>query len=341
VTRKRPGLRRPWKFRLNGLFYIWAAVWTIFPFVSAFILSATDETGFRVFIGWFGTLLTILILVCLIVLVGGDSSDSRSGFNRLAFYGFPPLARKFQVLFELGALALLGIVIPGVCFRFGYPPALTAALYAALAYGYLLQPDKPVGKQPVLKTAAPLPLPGERHWSSTPNATLVGLFIALLFPIPPYRQPFLHLLIVSTGLPWMTAWETIGIVFKITTVVAIFFIVKDWERRPVETIGWRKPRLTDVLLGVAAFVAMQGVVLVTWPLELRAIPSAAAEIRIGAALYGSLPLSLSLLGSICNATAEEIGFRGYALERLSEITGSTWLGAGIPYIVEVLCHAPI
>ena len=71
------------------------------------------------------------------------------------------------------------------------------------------------------------------------------------------------------------------------------------------------------------------------------MPAAAAEIRTGFLFYRNLPLSLNVIGAICNAAAEEIGFRGYAIERLTEITGSLWLAAGIPYVVEVLCHAPV
>jgi uncharacterized protein len=139
----------------------------------------------------------------------------------------------------------------------------------------------------------------------------------------------------------MTAWELTGTVFKISAVVAILFIVSQREKRPLGSIGWRAPRLKDVFLGVGAFLAVQESFRVILPLALKVMPSAVAEMRAGTMLYSSLPLSLNLLGAISNGAAEEVGYRGYALERLSEITGSAWLGAGIPYVVEVLCHAPI
>jgi len=328
-----------WNSRLNGLLYIWATVWTAFPFVGT--LAATDDNRwFVVFISWFGALLTILVLVFLTVLVWRGSTDSGAESTRMASYGFPRLARAHPVLAEFGALALLGIVVPSICGRIRYPAALSAALYAVLAYGYLLQPTEPAREKPDPTGTVRSPLPAQRYWSSTPLATLVGLAIALLFPMPPYRQPLLHLLIVYAGVSPMSAWEMIGTVFKITTIAAIPFIVIQRERRPLESIGWRTPRLKDVVFGVAAFLMMQEVYLLTWSLALNAIPSAVAETRAGNVLYRSVPLSLSLLGAIANAIAEEVGFRGYALERLREIVGSTWLGAGIPYVVEVLCHAP-
>src|SRR6202023_1442340 len=113
----------------------------------------------------------------------------------------------------------------------------------------------------------------------------------LLFPIPPYRQPFLYLLVAYARVSWITAWEAIGTVFKIATVVSIFFIVSECEGRPLETIGWRTPRLKDAVLGIAAFVAMQQITLVTWDLALRVMPSAVAGTRAAGVLYGTLPLS--------------------------------------------------
>ncbi len=165
-----------------------------FPFAGAAAWAETEGSQL-VILGWLGALLTNLVLVFLIVLVWGGGTDSGSEFNRMACYGFPLVVRKFPVLSEFGGLALLGIAVPRICFRLGYPAALSAALYAALAYGYLLQPAQPAGEQPDLKSAVPSPRRIGRYWSSIPIVTLVGLAIALLFPIPPYRQPFLYLLV--------------------------------------------------------------------------------------------------------------------------------------------------
>jgi len=294
-----------------------------------------------VVLGWLGALLAVLVSLFLIVLFRRGGTDSGSELNRMASYGFPLVARKFPVLSEFTALALLSILVTRICFGFGYPAGLTAAFYAVLAYAYLLLPAESAVEQPNPKNAAPSPPGTERRRSSNRIATLVGLAIALLFPIPPYRQPLLYLLLAYAQVSWMTAWELIGTFFKITTVVAILFIVIKGERRPLESIGWRTPRLKDVVLGVVAFLAMQEVAMLAWPFALKAMPGAVLETHFGVALYRSLPLAVNLLGAIANATAEEVGYRGYALERLSEITGSTLLGAGIPYVVEVLCHAPI
>lgn len=58
-------------------------------------------------------------------------------------------------------------------------------------------------------------------------------------------------------------------------------------------------------------------------------------------MYASLPKWLDWSGLVANGIAEEVGFRGYAIERIEELTGSTLLGASVPLIVNVLVHAPV
>jgi membrane protease YdiL (CAAX protease family) len=61
----------------------------------------------------------------------------------------------------------------------------------------------------------------------------------------------------------------------------------------------------------------------------------------GVAMYASLPKWLDWSGLVANGIAEEVGFRGYAIERIEELTGSTLLSASLPFIVNVLVHAPV
>ncbi len=58
-------------------------------------------------------------------------------------------------------------------------------------------------------------------------------------------------------------------------------------------------------------------------------------------MYASLPTWLNLSGLLANGIAEEVGFRGYAIERIEELTGSKMLGASVPFIFNVLVHAPV
>jgi hypothetical protein len=171
-------------------------------------------------------------------------------------------------------------------------------------------------------------------------ATVVGLMIALLLPIPPYREPFLHLLMRGWGLSSISAWECVGLVSKLVVITALPLLVVCWERRPLTSIGFRELSVTDLLAALAIFFAY---ILLNPCLIWFAdrVPILAAELTKGADMYASLPKWLDWSGLLANGIAEEVGFRGYAIERIEELTGSTMLGASVPFVVEVLVHAPV
>jgi membrane protease YdiL (CAAX protease family) len=54
----------------------------------------------------------------------------------------------------------------------------------------------------------------------------------------------------------------------------------------------------------------------------------------------SLPLWLQLLVAASAGFTEEVLFRGYAIERVTELTGSRWIGAILPIVVFGAAHAP-
>ena len=171
-------------------------------------------------------------------------------------------------------------------------------------------------------------------------ATLVGLTIALLLPIPPYREPFLHLLMTGWGLSWISAWELIGLISKSLVIITLPLLVVYWERRPLKSIGLRALSMRDFLAAIATLLAFvlinRGLI---WFVD--RMPVLRSELMSGVAMYASLPKWLDWSGLVANGIAEEVGFRGYAIERIEELTGSTLLGASVPFIVNVLVHAPV
>ena len=171
-------------------------------------------------------------------------------------------------------------------------------------------------------------------------ATLVGLTIALLLPIPPYREPFLHLLMTTWGLSWISAWETIGLISKLTVIVALPLLVVYWERRRLKSIGVRALSIRDFLSAMAVSLAY---LLFSPRLIWMAykIPVVAAQLTLGGTMYASLPKWLDWTGLLANGIAEEVGFRGYSIERIEELTGSKLLGASVPLVINVLVHAPV
>ena len=171
-------------------------------------------------------------------------------------------------------------------------------------------------------------------------ATMVGLTIALLLPIPPYREPFVHLLMAAWGMSWISAWEFIGLISKLMVIIALPLLVVYWERRSLKSIGLRALSVRDLLAAAVIFFAF---LLVSPRLIGMAdeIPVVAAQLRLGGNLYASLPKWLDWSGLLANGIAEEVGFRGYAMERIEELTGSKFIGASVPFVVNVLVHAPV
>ena len=170
--------------------------------------------------------------------------------------------------------------------------------------------------------------------------TLVGLTIALLLPIPPYREPFVHLLMTGWGLSWISAWELVGLVSKSLVIITLPLLVVYWERRPLISIGVRALSVRDLLAAIATLLAF---ILINRSLIwfVDRMPVLRSELMRGVAMYASLPKWLDWSALVANGIAEEVGFRGYAIERIEELTGSTLLSASLPFIVNVLVHAPV
>jgi membrane protease YdiL (CAAX protease family) len=176
------------------------------------------------------------------------------------------------------------------------------------------------------------------RYSASSAATAVGLTIALLLPIPPYREPFLHLLIKDAGLTWIEAWELIGLISKLTVIVGIPLLVVYWERRPIASIGIKRLSTRDVLAVIAIVIVWLQISLAVRMIA-DEIPIMSAQLTHGAAMYASLPKFLDWSALIANGIAEEMGFRGYAIERIEELTGSTLIAALLPFAVNVAVHA--
>jgi len=142
------------------------------------------------------------------------------------------------------------------------------------------------------------------------------------------------------GLSWISAWELVGLISKLLVIVTLPILIVYWERRPLTSIGVRALSVRDLLAALATLLAF---VLINRCLIslVNRMPVLRAELMRGVAIYASLPKWLDWSGLVANGIAEEVGFRGYAIERIEELTGSTLLGASAPFIVNVLVHAPV
>jgi uncharacterized protein len=152
---------------------------------------------------------------------------------------------------------------------------------------------------------------------------LVGLLIAL--GIPEAVVLFLpHGLARSETIFW-----------ALTALVLLYVLFV--EKRPLSSIGFRKPRFSTFGWAiVAAVVSVLGIGLIYGVVfrMLHLQPNTAAMTRLLA-----LPWGIRLLLVLRAAIFEEIVYRGYAIERLTELTGNRTLAAVIALILFTVAHA--
>ncbi|MFC7028908.1 CPBP family intramembrane glutamic endopeptidase [Halomicroarcula sp. GCM10025710] len=114
-------------------------------------------------------------------------------------------------------------------------------------------------------------------------------------------------------------------------------IVVYWERRPLTSFGLRIPSRREATVGVGAGlvavvlgVVAIGVAVATFQLEQPETLSALGRL--------SVPVQFGIV--VTAVVTEEILWRGYPIERLTELTGSVWVGAGVSGVVFLAVHFP-
>ncbi len=164
-------------------------------------------------------------------------------------------------------------------------------------------------------------------------ASLTGLVLALVVPAlltaAPGALGDLDLnptteVIVNEAVVWALA-------------LAVLAIVRFWERRPLTSIGLGKPTWNSLLTGGCVTLGLLFLAgIAAFALEISGLPMPENQTD----LILGLPVWLQLLVAFSAGVTEEILFRGYAIERMTELTRSRWLGAIVPVLVFGGVHAP-
>jgi len=167
-----------------------------------------------------------------------------------------------------------------------------------------------------------------RRWA----ASITGLIVALVVPALATTFPVIPLndndsstkaILLNEAGTWVLA-------------IVILAIVRFWEARPLSSIGLVPPTRSAILfgakivLGLIALAIVAGLAVQSSGLPLPEQPEQ---------LVISLPLWLQLLVAASAGFTEEVLFRGYAIERMTELTGSRWIGALLPVLVFGAAHA--
>lgn len=163
-------------------------------------------------------------------------------------------------------------------------------------------------------------------------AVIVGLVVAL------FGSPLIGQLNISDRITTTTAGSLLlnsGIMWLLAA--SILVVVLYWENRSVASIGLEMPSRREAIVGGAAGVAglvlgilATGIAVAAFQLEQPEALSTLGEL--------SLPVKLVIVGTA--VITEEVLWRGYPIERLTELTGSLWIGAGASFIVFLAVHYP-
>lgn len=170
----------------------------------------------------------------------------------------------------------------------------------------------------------------ERSWIKLGLVVaMFGPFLATLFAgaiVAVASLPEIgNLLLMVIFVPWFVTAVLVG-------------IVRFLERRSIASIGAVQPTRSDLWIGVAGAAVGLLTMLVTIPLgETLGITSNEGTLE----MIVGLPLWAVTLLSVTAGVTEEVLFRGYPIERLTEVTGSVAVAGTITLAVFMLVHVPM
>ena len=164
-------------------------------------------------------------------------------------------------------------------------------------------------------------------------AAIVGLVLALVVPALVTTFPIIQIPDEDSS----TRAVLLNEAGMWTLTLALLAIVAFWERRPLASIGLVPPTRRAVLFGAWVVLALAALAMVAAFAVVLGGLSGTSETHED--LVKTLPPWLQLIVVLTAGFSEEILFRGYAIERMTELTGNRWIGAGLPILVFGGAHA--
>jgi membrane protease YdiL (CAAX protease family) len=164
--------------------------------------------------------------------------------------------------------------------------------------------------------------------SVTRSWTYAGLVIAL------FGAPAVVVLFKLAGFTRADFGATVVRELIILALVAIlFWIIRSREKLPLSSIGLRRQKILPALLWSLAAMLMFGVgiaaCLILFPL---------VGLSYGSSSGPAVPLGVSLLLYARAGIAEEVFYRGYAIERIEALTGNRAIAAAVPLLIFAGSH---
>jgi membrane protease YdiL (CAAX protease family) len=169
--------------------------------------------------------------------------------------------------------------------------------------------------------------PEGRQFKMRRTQIIIGLLLALGLPV-------CHLGDLGknySGLGPLFGGEVLWWVLFAAIVLYVLFA----EHKSLSSIGFRKPGVGDVVLGILGAIVMFIGIGVIYQVVLPAL-----HLRVDQQLRSVIqaPLWFSILNVTRAAVVEETAFRGYGLSRIQELTGSKVLAAVATWFLFTVGH---
>ncbi len=170
--------------------------------------------------------------------------------------------------------------------------------------------------------------------------TFLGLAVGFSILLKPLGT-LLNSLLESTGMSQYGCWSLINIAYQLLATVVILGIVVALERKPLSSVGLRRPTLSDVGLGLALFVAVEIAGAVLRLLLLYFFPNSMMNVaNCQLSSFSRVPAGLGLFVAAAAGISEEIAARGFAIDRLRIVTGRLGLAAAVALALDLAEHIP-
>lgn len=162
------------------------------------------------------------------------------------------------------------------------------------------------------------------------SATIVGLLLSILGFL--FAQLTITPLSNSLQEPYPSL---IGLILVWLLVVLLLVIIKRGERLQLSSIGLRSVTGKEIFLAVILGIILSLTVPLLLPLADQILPSDGGDIL---EVTASASWWLLLLSTLTAGIAEEFIFRGYMIERISELTKKSWAAVAISLTAFILPH---
>ena len=163
-----------------------------------------------------------------------------------------------------------------------------------------------------------------------PAATACGLAIAL-FAAPAFLAVFRYIGGENRS-DAQVVWREISLLL---IVALLLWLIRSWEGLPLSSIGLHVERLDRSLLRGCLLAVLMLLVTVGLYLLLQRL-----GIQLGKDSPGAFHPSLPVVAFVMlrAGIAEEIFYRGYAIERLKSLTGNAWVAGVVPLVMFAAAH---